>query len=148
MQAVDRGGRVAIPHAFRSLIEARSGERRIVLGFHETLPCLRGYDIGWSERAEEVFARRELAGEDAGKIQVEREAIFGNTHSDDFDTSGRFIIPEFFRKEAGIDKQVIFVGAGPTFNLWAPDVLMATPGISEITRRRCADLLAAKRSRQ
>ena len=42
-----------------------------------------------------------------------------------FDASGRFVIPPFFRAKAKIGKWAFFTASGETFDVWAPEVLMA-----------------------
>ena len=144
LQGVDPKGRVAIPADFRAVIERNSAARTVVIGFHPTLPCLRAYDMGWSHEEEARLNRLELGGADAEAVQNERESIFGEVERTGFDPSGRFVMPDFHKEEAGIDGEAFFQGAGRTFNIWSPERLMAEPSVSERTRRRCAHLLAKR----
>jgi MraZ protein len=144
LQGVDRKGRVAIPADFRAVIEQNSATRTVMVSFHPTLPCLRGFDSQWAAAAEADFRRRLLAGENAESIAAEREAAFGEVEQAPFDPSGRFILPDFFRSEAEIDDRAFFIGAGPTFNIWAPSLLVKSDSVPDRVRRRCAHLLAGK----
>ena len=144
LQGVDRKGRVAIPADFRATIEKNSATRTVMVAFHPTLPCLRGFDSQWAANAEADFRRRLLAGADAQAIAAEREAAFGEVEQAPFDPSGRFILPDFFRGEAEIDDRAFFIGGGPTFNIWAPALLMTHASIPDRVRRRCAHLMAGK----
>ena len=60
------------------------------------------------------------------------------------------MLDEFFRNEAQIETPgwAFFSGDAHTFNIWNPDVLMAmTDGVSAVTRRRCAYLMANRKMR-
>lgn len=144
LQGVDRKGRVAIPAGFRAAIERNSSERIVLIAFHPKLPCLRGFDSRWAADAEASFRRRLDEGVDASIVDAEREATFGEVDDAPFDPSGRFNLSQFFRDEVQIDDRAFFAGAGPTFNIWAPDVLLQHPDVPDRVRRRCASLLAGK----
>jgi MraZ protein len=144
LQGVDPKGRVAIPADFRATIERNSATRTVMVAFHPTLPCLRAFDSQWATDAEADFRRRLLDGADPQAIAVEREEVFGEVEQAPFDPSGRFILPDFFRAEAQIADRAFFIGAGPTFNIWAPSLLMASDSVPDRVRRRCAHLMADK----
>lgn len=137
LQGIDLKGRVAIPAEFRTTIDRNSAAKIIVVGFHPVLPCLRAYDTAWSQSEETRIRRMADDGIDLRVIEREREAVFGEVERAGFDPSGRFIMPDFFREEAKINELAYFAGAGPTFNIWAPEVLLATPEAGERARRRC-----------
>lgn len=150
LQGVDLKGRVAIPADFRSSIEKNSDARIIVVGIHPDLPCLRAYDVTWSKinfaRIQEGMRSQDA---DVRALARERQAAFADVERAPFDPSGRFIIPDFFRQEAQIEGPgwAFFAGDGQTFDIWSPAVLMAADGVSAITRRRCAHLMAGRRAR-
>lgn len=150
LQGVDAKGRVAIPADFRASFERNSEARVIVVGVHPDKPCLRAYDLTWSKVN---FARiqEDMRSPDADvrELAREREAAFADVERAPFDPSGRFVLPDFFREEAKIllNGWAFFAGDGPTFNIWSPEVLMATDGVSAVTRRRCAHLMANRKVR-
>lgn len=147
LQGVDPKGRVAIPADFRSVIERNSAASKVVIAFHPKLLCLRAYDTRWSLDAEARLKRLALEGMDPAEIDAERESIFGEVERPAFDPSGRFVLPEFFKDEVKIAGWALFQGAGPTFNIWAPEVFMECPDISDRARRRCAHLMATRKAR-
>ncbi|HWK36431.1 division/cell wall cluster transcriptional repressor MraZ [Sphingomonas sp.] len=147
LQSVDPKGRVAIPADFRSTIDRNSAAKIIVVGFHPTLPCLRAYDTAWSHSEEARFRKMADDGVDLRQIERERESVFGDVERSAFDPSGRFVLPEFFRDDARIADWAFFVGAGPTFNIWAPQVLLATEEASPRLRNRCAHMMANRKAR-
>ncbi|MES2338129.1 MAG: division/cell wall cluster transcriptional repressor MraZ [Pseudomonadota bacterium] len=151
LQGVDAKGRVAIPADFRATFEKNSDSRTIVVGIHPDLPCLRAYDLTWSKVN---FARIQedirSPNADVRALAQERHAAFSDVDKAPFDPSGRFVLDEFFRSEAKIEAGgwAFFSGDAQTFNIWNPDVLMAaTEGVSAVTRRRCAYLMANRKVR-
>ena len=81
---------------------------------------------------------------------LKRNADFSDVDRAPFDPSGRFVIDEFFLREGKLDNPgwAFFAGDARTFNIWNPDVLLATEdGVSAVTRRRCAHLMATRKVR-
>lgn len=144
LQSVDRKGRVAIPADFRAAIEANSAAKIVMVAFHDRLPCLRAFDALWARDTEADFRKRLADGADPAKIAAEREAIFGEVEQAQFDPSGRFNLSDFLRQEVGITDRAMFMGAGNTFNIWSPQVLIEHPETTDRVRRRCLSLMAGK----
>lgn len=151
LQGVDAKGRVAIPADFRAVFEKNSEARTIVIGIHPVLPCLRAYDLTWSKiNFAQIQADMRSPDADVRALAEKRNADFSDVDRAPFDPSGRFVIDEFFRGEAKIDSPgwAFFSGDAQTFNIWNPDVLMAqSEGVSAVTRRRCAHLMANRKLR-
>jgi MraZ protein len=149
LQAVDEDkGRVAIPADLRAAIERNSDVRTVVIGRHPFDPCLSVHDLSWSQ---EKFSRIDDPSQSAfdaggdGAARAKRRA-FGAVERAPFDASGRFILPPFFRAKAEIKKWAFFNGAGETFDIWAPEVLLATTGPeNEEIREICEFLLQQKK---
>ena len=53
--------------------------------------------------------------------EYESTIIFGGSVLS-FDNEGRVVLPEIFKKEAGIDNEALFVGMGRRFRIWNPIV--------------------------
>lgn len=134
LQAIDGKGRVAIPAPLRAVIERNNGDRVLLVSKHETDPCLKGYDRGWSDLLHAKLDRDENRALDAGK-DVDTHNIarrsFGAVDEVPFDASGRFILPPFFRAKGKLDDLAFFLGTGDTFEIWNPNVLIETPGVDE-----------------
>ncbi len=146
LQAVDQKGRVAIPADLRAAAERNSDIRQIVVGLHPNDPCLSAHDLSWSKEKYDRIDRREQAAVDAGQepdARAKRRA-FGQVEKAPYDDSGRFVIPPFFRMKAGIDKWALFYGSGETFDIWAPERLMADDGADPMLREICEYLCQAK----
>jgi MraZ protein len=50
-----------------------------------------------------------------------KRLIFSSASRVDVDKSGRILIPKFLRQFAGLDVEVILVGAGDFIEIWSPD---------------------------
>lgn len=146
MQAVDDKGRVAIPADLRIAAERNSEARQVFVGMSEIDPCLTAYDVAWSNHLHAQLKRIEtLAIERGEKVdpRAQRRA-FGGVDKAPFDGSGRFVLPTFYRGKAKIGKWAFFSGAGDTFDIWAPEVLMTAPDVDPFLREMCEFLCQQK----
>ncbi|MGJ3646930.1 division/cell wall cluster transcriptional repressor MraZ [Sphingomonas sp. GlSt437] len=142
LQAVDDKGRVAIPSSLRATLIARApagvdpkDAMSVVLGFHESDPCLIGYDAGYAEalHAELAERARAHAGADgAPKGAILRNAMAAETLP--FDSSGRFILPPFPRRRMNIGRYAFFYGMGDWFEMWDPATLVASDAASDVMK--------------
>ncbi len=147
LQAIDGKGRVAIPAPLRAVIERNSGERILLLGKHAADPCLTGADTGFSQVDYARLQRDEARALDAGR-PVDRDNIarvaFGGGEELPFDSSGRFILPPFYRHKARLTDLAFFVGAGERFEIWSPQLLIDTPGVAPDLKDMAAFHLEAR----
>jgi MraZ protein len=147
LQSVDEKGRVAIPADLRAAVERNSDVRAIVVGRHPFDPCLSVHDLSWSQ---EKFSRIDKPDESPfdgggdGGARAKRRA-FGAVERAPFDASGRFVLPPFFRAKAGIGKWALFNGAGETFDIWAPEVLMRSQGADNEEIREVCEFLCQQK---
>lgn len=146
LQAVDPKGRVAIPADLRVAAERNSEERQIVVGLHPKDACLSAHDVAWSKLKYERIDRREQQAEDRGEQSdgSAKRRAFGHVEKAPFDDSGRFVLPPFFKMKARIQKWAFFNGSGDTFEIWAPEVLLADPEADPGLREICAFLCEQK----
>ena len=147
VQGVDPKGRVAVPADFRSAIERIAADRIIVVSRHPDLPCLRGYDTNWSKTRFARLDGREAAAEDGRPMAREKERAFGPVDRATFDASGRFVLSGYFKAKAQIRDWAFFVGAGRSFNIWAPELLATCPDVDDDTRDMCAWLMSERKAR-
>lgn len=139
LQAVDDKGRVAIPADIRTVLERNSPERTIIVAKHPDDPCLTAHDTAWTQIKGERLDRRLEKALDDGK-QVDGRAkrnVHGQNERANFDSSARFILPGYYRERVGIERWACFVGAGDEFEIWAPEILVATPSVDEEIQRLC-----------
>ncbi|MBN1538065.1 MAG: division/cell wall cluster transcriptional repressor MraZ [Anaerolineales bacterium] len=55
------------------------------------------------------------------KIRDLRRRLFAGGDIQKVDSAGRILLPQFLREEAGIVSDVMLVGAGNYFEIWAPE---------------------------
>ncbi len=147
LNAIDAKGRVAIPASLRSVIERNCEGRLLVLGIHDTDPCLIGYDRGWSNLLHDRLERQENRERDAGRpfdYHNSNRRAFGSAEELPYDSSGRFILPPFLRQKARLEDLALFVGTGNTFEVWNPRLLLETNGIDDVTKELAAFLIAER----
>jgi len=136
LTTVDPKGRVAIPANLRSTLERNADARVVVVTIHPQSPCLLGYDLGWSrERHRELKAHEQRVLERGGAIDYNmfRDA-YNVAEEIPFDNSGRFLLPGFLKMKSGLKDVAFFQGYGDYFEIWNPDVLLASEEASPLSR--------------
>jgi MraZ protein len=146
LQSVDDKGRVAIPADLRETLDGNSPARQLLITRHATLPCLVCYDAGWAhelnDRLNELARTAKLEGrpfDEAAERRIRR------AERATYDANGRFVVPSFERERAGIGKWAFFAGDNDTFQIWAPEVLLAADIDDEDLKDRCRHYAAAKK---
>ncbi len=132
LNAIDAKGRVAIPAGLRQIIEQNGEGRFLFIGKHDCDPCLTGYDRGWSQHLREELRRDEAikaATANADDRHNLKRRAFGLVEEVPYDSSGRFILPGFFKDKAQLDDLAFFFGTGDTFEIWNPRTLIDAPGL-------------------
>jgi MraZ protein len=127
--ALDEEGRVRLP-PFILREMARQGEGgRVLLGVHESDPCLTGYGSALRPRLEAELERRRLRDEALGRAPDEHHArarrTFGLVEEARYDEAGRLTLPPLARRRGGLGRQILFIGAGTHFEIWDPSLAMA-----------------------
>jgi MraZ protein len=127
--ALDEEGRVRLP-PFILREMARHGESgRVLLGVHESDPCLTGYGSALRPRLEAELERRRLRDEALGRAPDEHHArarrTFGLVEEARYDEAGRLTLPPLARRRGGLGRQILFIGAGSHFEIWDPSLAMA-----------------------
>ncbi len=149
LQAVDRKGRVTIPVGLRAAIENNSGERTLLIGDHDSGKCMVGYDRNWS-RLLKARVDKEIEDARVAGAPIDRSDAglhnFGNVDAVVFDEAGRFLMPEYVIDRAQLSDLAFFVGMGDTFQIWSPEVLLATKDVREGTRNRCEWLMSKRKA--
>lgn len=100
---------VAVPKKFR----AELGERLIVTkGFEGCLVAVS--ETNWKTLLEDIDGRPFV-----DKASREKQRfILGNASSVELDAKGRFVLPEYLRKYAGITNDIVYVGIEKFFEIW------------------------------
>ena len=100
---------VAIPKKFREIL----GEKLIITkGFEGCLIAVA--EANWKTLLEDIHGRPF-----ADKASREKQRfILGNASLVELDAKGRFVLPEYLRKYAGITNDIIYAGIERFFEIW------------------------------
>ncbi len=127
--ALDEQGRVRLPPFILSEMARHGGAGRVMLGVHESDPCLTGYGSALRPRLEAELERRRLRDEALGRAPDEHHArarrAFGLVEEAGYDEAGRLTLPPLARRRGGLVRHILFVGAGSHFEIWDPSLAMA-----------------------
>lgn len=117
---VEPKGRVSIPSDYRKILEAMKSSQIVVLPQFRSPLCHVALSQSGYERLIERFE-----GEAPGMAPERREAhrvrLIARACPLTLDEVGRIVLPQTLRESIGIAKEVTFVGAGSTFELWQPE---------------------------
>jgi MraZ protein len=135
VNAVDAKGRVSIPAFLRGVIERRGDARTIVLAKHEAFACLSAYDPAYAAlkhaKLERLLEKEETSAEAQLEYQQRNLMAFAATEEVPYDSSGRIVLPPMMRRKGSIEELALFLGAGETFQIWNPALLLKDDRIPE-----------------
>ena len=108
---MDRQGRVAIPAAFRRKIED-SGDSFVLTFFDD---AIAGYPRGtWLSLEKQVLSLPAFSK----KARSLSRVLASRAHESRLDTQGRILVPPALRRLAGLDRDVVVIGAMDRFEIW------------------------------
>lgn len=115
---LDAKGRMAIPTRYRNLLEEEDNSKLVVTIDTED-KCLLLYPfLVWEEIEKKVEA---LPSFNRLTRRIQR-LLIGHATEVEFDGNGRILIPPLLREYAHLDKNVILVGQGKKFEIWAKEI--------------------------
>ncbi|HEX7008220.1 MAG TPA: division/cell wall cluster transcriptional repressor MraZ [Alphaproteobacteria bacterium] len=114
---VDSKGRVSVPSRFRDAVAGQS-YRGVVVAPSTDVGALDACDY---ERITEVAAALDDPDLYTAEQRQQAENILARSVELPFDDGGRILLPQELLKHAGIQGQAMFVGIGPTFQIWNPE---------------------------
>ena len=127
--ALDEEGRVRLPPFILHEMARHGDGGRVLLGVHETDPCVTGYGPALRPRLQAELERRRLRDEALGRPSEEHHArarrTFGLVEEARYDDGGRMTLPPLARRRGGLGRTVLFIGAGSHFELGDPSLAMA-----------------------
>ena len=111
--SIDEKSRLTVPARYRLLL-AEGGY--ITQGFDHNLMVLRAPTF-------EAMTRRltQMSFTNSSVRELSR-VLFSRAERVEPDSSGRILIPQFLRERVNLDGEVMVVGAGSYFEIWAPDL--------------------------
>ncbi|HEV2866221.1 MAG TPA: division/cell wall cluster transcriptional repressor MraZ [Allosphingosinicella sp.] len=132
LRAVDTEGRTILPPFVLKALERRCGSARVVLGPHETDPCISGYDEAHEAAVYADVERRRLREEERGFSPAAHHArarrAFGAAERAGFDSDGAITLPPMIRRKGRIGALALFVGTGGSFEIWDPQMAREAGG--------------------
>lgn len=90
-----------------------SGKKAVLAkGFDK---CVYGFKPETWEKLAEAELLKPLLTEEGRRM---RQKVFSQAEEIDLDAQGRFVVPGYMRDYAGIEEDLVFVGAGDHFEIW------------------------------
>ena len=112
---IDVKGRTIIPARFRELIGGDKGEAVMITRLDK---CLFAYPLeGWTKIEDRIVAISEVSAD----MRSFRRFFVGGATECICDKQGRVLIPQELRKYAGLEKDVVMVGALEHFEIWSQE---------------------------
>jgi MraZ protein len=109
---LDSKYRLIIPARFRELL---ADGAYIIQGMDQNLMVMT------SKTFELINERINAESITDSKVRLLRRLLFSNGERVDVDSAGRILLPPFLRQAAGLDSEVVIVGAGNYFEIWSPE---------------------------
>jgi MraZ protein len=126
---VDDGGSVSLPPFVRNTLERRADSPAVVIGLHETEPCLRAYNSGYV-RILHADHERCRSAETAEAYHTRARRTFGFTEEASYGPDGKITLPPLMRRKGKIEDLALFVGTGGTFEIWNPQLALEAGDVS------------------
>ena len=117
LNKVDSKGRVSVPSRFRDAVASQS-YRGVVVAPSQDVGAIDACDY---DRITEVAAALDDPELYTAEQRLQAENILARSVELPFDDGGRILVPQEMLKQAGIEGQALFVGIGPTFQIWNPE---------------------------
>lgn len=115
---IDKKGRVSVPKPFRSALQAR-GLSSLYIYPRFKQQALEACDEEFMTRLSRSLDDLDLFSDDQDDLA---SVILANAHEVNFDPEGRIVLPPELATYADIKSEVVFVGQGPRFQIWHPQI--------------------------
>ena len=111
---LDSKGRMSIPTRYRCALE--KAKNQVIVTIDTEDPCLLLYPLPEWEVLEKKIEGLPSYNKAARRVQ---RLLIGHATELELDLNGRILLPSILRDYAHVDKQVILVGQGKKFEIWA-----------------------------
>lgn len=138
--SIDAKGRVSLPAKFREVLSGQ-GDPRLVLttNLDPNGQCLVAYPMGeWMAFQERIAGLPQF---DPNVVMLRRLHIGGAAEVSP-DRQGRILIPQLHREYARLESPVLFVGLGPTIEVWSRAAWDAQRAVAKETLPEINEALA------
>jgi MraZ protein len=109
---IDAKGRLIVPSRIRDEL---AGDKAVLVRYMDG--CIAMFSEEGFESFKDGLLALQRSNEDARKVI---RSLGAGTHVDDIDKQGRISVPTKLREHAGIDKEVVVVGAIDHAEIWEP----------------------------
>jgi MraZ protein len=121
LNRLDAKGRVSVPASFRGALKSldanQEGSVSMILRPSHNYPCIEAWPKPFFDRLAQSLDRYELFSREYDDLAA---AIYGEAYPTDSDKEGRIILNEMLLAHAELTDNCIFMGTGPTFQIWEP----------------------------
>lgn len=114
---IDAKGRVSVPAQYRNALNNQDFSGVVVYQSFVN-ESIEGCDIDRIKKLSESIDELDPFSEERDAFAT---TILGGAIQLSIDKDGRVILPEHLIEKSQIKKQALFVGKGPTFEIWNPD---------------------------
>lgn len=114
---IDKKGRISVPAQFRASL-ANQDFAGIVVYESFVNDCIEGCDISRIKQLSESIDNLDPF---SSKRDAMATTVLGGAIQLPLDGDGRIILPEILLKKAGLKDKAVFIGKGPTFEIWNPE---------------------------
>ena len=113
LHTLDAKGRLSIPSRFRETL-AQHREEVLILTYFDA--CLWGFPSDEWELLEEKLRKLPLLQKD---VRAFTRIFFASAQECPVDKQGRILIPPSLREDAGLEKDVVLLGAASRLEIWS-----------------------------
>lgn len=138
---IDSKGRVSVPSQFRSSL-VNPDFSGVVVYESFVNDCIEGCDIDRIRKISESIDNLDPFSQDRDALAT---ALLGGSFQLSIDADGRVILPDSLLKKAKIKNTAVFVGKGPTFEIWNPEKFEEYMSKSKKDARGKLDLVRLKK---
>jgi MraZ protein len=111
---LDAKGRIALPARPRAVLDTLC-KGNFVVTRDLTMPCLLLFPLPhWQQLADDLS---KLSNTNPNHQRIKR-ILLGFASDLECDSAGRVLLPQVLRDQAGLNKDVMMVGQGRTFQIW------------------------------
>ena len=145
----DSKGRFALPLEMRKTLIASSADNKLFMTVHPDLPCAVGFGFSHKQWLEDQVVEMERAALEKGlpfNADAERENRFADVEGLNFDSGGRFSMPDDICEILDIDDAVVFIGASRHIQMWRPETFLASEGRTPRARYTVEKFLAERKT--
>jgi MraZ protein len=122
LNRLDAKGRVSVPASFRTALKSLDsnfeGSVTMILRPSHKHRCIEAWPHAVFNKLAQSLERYELFSPEYEDLAA---TIYADAYPIEADKEGRIILNEMLASHAGLTDNVVFMGNGPTFQIWEPE---------------------------